>query len=128
MISIGVEFTGLCRRIYELSEETIFSDGVEVAADQAKKEIATNFDVGGRPTWPLTQDGKVPLQGPTGDLKRACTENAVVDEEENGFELSPAPDQEVVAEVQDKRYGIFVLPDEAQTAVANALEKGLLEG
>jgi len=126
MIGFDLELTGVARRLFENSEDTLFSDGVKAASEQARAEIETNFEVGGRPTWQLTEDGRVPLNV-TGSLCRACTNDATVNEVDDGFELIPAADQQIVAEVQDKRYGIFVLPDEAQTAVAEALEKGALE-
>jgi hypothetical protein len=125
-IDFDLELEGVAERLYETSEDTLIDDGSRVAAEQARKEIGINFDVGGRPAWPLTQDGRVPLQG-TGRLRKGCTEDAEVTLRDEGFDLDPDPDVQVVADVQDERYGIFVLPEEAEVAVAEAFEKGLLE-
>jgi len=127
MIYFDLELTGAAKRLMELGEDELFEEGVKKASEQAKKEIRTNFEVGGRPAWPLTNKGEVPLND-SGRLKEACSTDAVVEKLEEGFELSAAADREVVAEVQDARYGIFVLPDEAQQAVADAFEQGALEG
>ena len=124
-IEFGLELEGLAKKLVDMSEEQLFSDGVKKASQQARAEIETNFEVGGRPTWQLTQDGRVPLNV-TGSLCRACTNDAKVDEVDEGFELYATGNEAIVAEVQDKRYGIFVLPTEAQEAVANALEEGML--
>ena len=124
-IEFGLELEGLAKKLVDMSEEQLFSDGVKKASQQARAEIETNFEVGGRPTWQLTQDGRVPLNV-TGSLCRACTKDAKVDEVDEGFELYATGNEAIVAEVQDKRYGIFVLPTEAQEAVANALEEGML--
>ena len=125
-IEFGLELEGLAKKLVDMSEEQLFSDGVKKASQQARAEIETNFEVGGRPTWQLTQDGRVPLNV-TGSLCRACTNDATVDEVEDGFELYATGSEAIVAEVQDKRYGIFVLPEEAQNAVADAFEQGALE-
>jgi len=125
VINFGLELTGLAKKLVDNSEEQLFTEGVKAAGEQARKEINTNFEVGGRPTWPLTQDGRRPLLV-TGSLCRACTTEATVDKVEEGFELYATGSEAIVAEVQDKRYGIFVLPAEAQEAVANALEEGML--
>jgi len=124
-IEFGLELEGLAKKLVDMSEEQLFSDGVKKAGQQARAEIETNFEVGGRPTWQLTQDGRVPLNV-TGSLCRACTNDATVDEVEDGFELYATGSEAIVADVQDRRYGIFTLPDEAQEAVANAFEEGLL--
>ena len=127
MIDFDLELTGLARKLVEVSEDTLFEDGIKAASDQARKEIETNFEVGGRPNaWKPTEEGRVPLMV-TGSLCRACSRDAQVSDVDEGFELCAAGGEAIVAEVQDKRYGIFVLPDEAQEAVANALEKGMLE-
>ena len=125
MIDFDLELDGLARRLVEMGEDELFSDGVKKASDQAREEIRTNFEVGGWPAWPLTQEGEVPLSD-TGRLKEACSTDAVVEKVEEGFTLCAAADREVVAAVQDKRYGIFVLPPEAEENVANALEEGML--
>ena len=121
-MNIGFSLTleGLARR---LMADDMFEDGVKAASEQAKEEIKTNFDVGGRPAWDAPNDLVI-----TGELKRACSSEAQIDEIDEGFELSAASGHEVVAAVQDERYGIFVLPDEAQQAVADAFEQGALEG
>jgi len=124
-IGFDLQLDGMAKRLLDLDEDELFEDGVKKASDQAREEIRTNFEVGGIPAWPLTQEGEVPLSD-TGRLKEACSTDAVVEKVEEGFTLCAAADREVVAEVQDKRYGIFVLPDEAQEAVANALEEGML--
>ena len=125
-IDFSLSLDGLARRLVDMGEDEMFNAGLQKASDQAREEIRTNFEVGGRPAWPLTEKGEVPLYE-TGRLKDACSTDAVVDQTDEGFEMVAASDREVVAEVQDKRYGIFVLPDEAQTAVADALEKGMME-
>ena len=124
-IDFSLQLDGLARRLVDMGEDEMFNEGLTKASDQAREEIRTNFEVGGRPAWPLTEKGEVPLYD-TGRLKDACSTDAVVEKIEEGFELSAASDREIVAEVQDKRYGIFVLPDEAQKAVAEALEKGMM--
>lgn len=126
MIDFELELTGLARKLFETSEDTIFNDGLDRAIAQSRLEIEKNFVMGGRPTWPLTEDGRVPLQGPTGRLREACSRDATVAKQQDGFEMQAAGDQEVVADVQDRRYGIFVLPLEAQEAVATALEEGMM--
>jgi len=127
---MGIEFAltldGFAEKILKSSEDDLFKAGIEKASNQARKEIETNFEVGGRPTWPLTQEGRVPLNV-TGRLKRACSEEAIVDEIIDGFVLYSAADQATIAEVQDKRYGIFTLPAEAEENVANSFEEGMLE-
>mgnify|MGYP001595886463 CR=1 FL=1 len=129
MINFELELEGLARKLFEVSEETLIKDGIKAAANQAKSEIAENFSAGGRPNaWPPTKDGRVPLQGPTGRLKQACSADANVKQLTEGFELSPASDQEEIADVQDRRYNIFVLPEEGQKNVAEAFERGILEG
>lgn len=125
-IEFGLELEGLARKLVDMSEEQLFSDGVKKASQQARAEIETNFEVGGRPAWALTKEGRMPLNV-TGSLCRACTNDATVDEVEDGFELYATGSEAIVAEVQDKRYGIFVLPEEAQNAVADAFEQGALE-
>lgn len=126
VIDFKLELDGLARKLVDTSEEQLFSDGVKKAGQQARAEIETNFEVGGRPAWKLTEDGRVPLNV-TGSLCRACTNDATVDEVDEGFELYATGSEAIVADVQDRRYGIFVLPDEAQEAVADALEEGMLE-
>jgi len=125
-IEFGLELEGLAKKLVDMSEEQLFSDGVKKAGDQARQEIRTNFEVGGRPTWQLTEEGRRPLLV-TGSLARACSEDAAVDEVEEGFELYATGSEAIVADVQDKRYGIYVLPAEAQSAVADAFEEGALE-
>jgi len=126
-ISFDLKLDGLARRLADTDEDVLFSEGVKKASDQARDEIRTNFEVGGRPAWPLTEEGEVPLND-TGRLKDACSVDAVVEIVDEGFTLCAAADREVVAEVQDKRYNFFSLPEEAQTAVVEALEKGMMEG
>ena len=124
-IDFSLDLEGFAEKIVDHDVDEVFNDGIKAASYQARGEIETNFEEGGRPTWPLTQDGRTPLMR-TGRLAAACSKDAVVEPIEDGFELSAAPDQDLVASVQDRRYGIFVLPDEAQEAVANALEEGML--
>lgn len=124
-IGFDLQLTGLARRLVDLSEDELFQDGVKAASEQSRAEIETNFHEGGRPSWGLTEEGETPLYD-TGRLLSACTNDAVVENDEEGFTLSAAEYRREVAEIQDRRYNFFSLPDEAQRAVAEALEVGML--
>jgi hypothetical protein len=127
-ITIDADFDGMLRRLYEVDEDQLVQDGLNSAAEEARHEVAINFDVGGRPKWPLTKDGRTPLYV-TGHLKRACSSEAELVLEDDSFELHPASSiKAVIPIVQNNRYGFFELPKEALENISNAFEKGVLEG
>lgn len=126
-INFSLRLSGLAERLVEYEEDDLFSQGLGQAIEKSREEIRINFIVGGRPKWDLTQDGRIPLVV-TGKLMEACSDGAIAEKTDEGFELSaPDGDRDIVAAVQDARYNIFTLPEEAQKNVAEAFEVGVME-
>jgi hypothetical protein len=126
-ISFDLKLDGLASRLVENDEDQLFNQGIVYASWKAREEMEKNFLVGGRPSWPLTKDGRVPLLV-TGALMRGSSFDAEVENIDDGFEMFVTnADRELVANVQDARYNFFSLPDEALENVANAFEEGALE-
>jgi hypothetical protein len=125
MVEVTVELTG---GLHLDKVDKAFERAKLAAIEEMKNQVATNFEVGGRPTWPALADGsgRIPLQG-TGKLKTACTDDAVVTADMDELVLEPGDGMDEIADYLHDKRPFMTVPEEELPKVKEAYLKTLYE-